>query len=196
MGGSQSARLGVDHPSVRSHLAELGRHLSWHGALAVDYFFEPTTQRPLYFEANPRLVEPMNAVLSGINLADILVRLSLGESFNDAGVRVGEPGVRSHSLLATLLGLAAANASRSRIAGEVVRAVAGRGVYSGSREDLTPLRSDPPSLLPLAVVIVGLLFNPAIANRLSAHTVADYSLTPKAVETISNLEERQIGSKA
>jgi predicted ATP-grasp superfamily ATP-dependent carboligase len=195
MGGSQSARFGVDHPGVRSHLAELGRHLSWHGALAVDYFFDPATQQPLYFEANPRLVEPMNAVLSGVNLADLLVRLSLGESFKEAGVRVGKLGVRSHSLLATLLGLAAANASRSRIAAEVVRAVAGRGVYSGSREDLTPLRSDPPSLLPLAVVIVGVLCNPAIANRLSAHTVADYSLTPKAVQTICSLDERQTGYK-
>jgi hypothetical protein len=195
MGGSQSARLGVDHPSVRIHLAQLGRHLCWHGALAVDYFFEPATQQPLYFEANPRLVEPMNAVLSGVNLADMLVRLSLGESFKGAGVRVGKPGVRSHSLLATLLGLAAANVSRSRIAGEVVRAVVARGVYSGSREDLTPIRSDPLSLFPLSVVIVGLLCNPSIANRLSAHTVADYSLSPKAVETISSLEERQIGYK-
>ena len=137
----------------------------------------------------------MNAVLSGVNLADMLVRLSLGESFNGAGVRVAKPGVRSHSLLATLLGLAAVNAPRRRIAGEVVRAVVGRGVYSGSREDLTPIRSDPWSLLPLSVVIVGLLVNPATANCLSAHTVADYSLSPKAVETISSLEERQIGYK-
>src|SRR5262249_61601049 len=70
----QSRRLGVDHPIVLTHMAQLGRHLSWHGALAVDYFFEPTTHQPLYFEANPRLVDPMNAVLSGVNLADILVR--------------------------------------------------------------------------------------------------------------------------
>jgi hypothetical protein len=114
----------------------------------------------------------------------------LGESFQGAGVRVGKPGVRSHSLLATLLGLAAADASRTRVAGEVVRAAAGRGVYSGSKEDLTPIRSDPPSLLPLAVVIVGLLFNPAVARRLSGSTVADYSLTPKAVETICSLADR------
>lgn len=143
MGGSRSARLGVDHPLVRTHLIRLGQHLGWHGALAVDYFFEPATQQPLYFEANPRLMEPMNAVLSAVNLADVLVRLSLGESFQGAGVRVGNPGVRSHSLLATLLGLAAADPSRIPIAGKVVRAVARRGIYSGSREDLTPTRSDP-----------------------------------------------------
>jgi hypothetical protein len=113
----------------------------------------------------------------------------LGESFQGAGVRVGKPGVRSHSLLATLLGLAAGNASRTRIAGEVVRAAVGRGVYSGSQEDLTPIRSDPWSLVPLAVVLVQLLVNPAAAQRLSGSTVTDYSLTPKAVETISSLED-------
>jgi predicted ATP-grasp superfamily ATP-dependent carboligase len=190
MGGSQSARLGVDHPIVLTHMAQLGRYLSWHGALAVDYFVEPTTKQPLYFEANPRLVEPMNAALSGVNLADLLVRLSLGESFKDAGIRMGNPGIRSHSLLATLLGLAAANTSRTHIAGEVVQAVRGRRVYSGSREDLTPILSDPFSLFPLSFVIVGLLFNPSIANRLAGQTVADYSLTPKAVQTIWSLEDR------
>jgi hypothetical protein len=192
-GGSQSARLGVDHPGVRTDLARLGRHLSWHGALAVDYFFQPTTQQPLYFEANPRLVEPMNAVLSGINLADILVRLSLGESFKDAGIKAGIPGVRSHSLLATLLGLAASS-SRTRIAREVLRALSGRGVYAGSREDLTPIGSDPWSLVPLSVVTVGLLCNPAVGNRLSAHTVADYSLSAEAVRIIASLKDRPAGS--
>jgi len=190
MGGSQSARLSVDHPIVRTHMIQLGRHLSWHGALAVDYFFEPATNQPCYIEANPRLVEPMNAVLSSVNLADILVRLSLGESFKEAGIRAGTPGVRSHSLLATFLGLAAANASRTGIAREVVQAVVGRGVYSESREDLTPILLDLFSLVPLSVVIVGLLVNPAIAQRLSAHTVADYSLTPQAVQTIYSLEDR------
>jgi len=188
IGGSQSARLSVDHPIVRTHLTQLGRHLGWHGALAVDYLFEATTNEPCYIEANPRLVEPMNAVLSGVNLADILVRLSLGESFKEAGIRVGEPGVRSHSLLATLLGLAAENAPRRRIADEVIQAILGRGVYLGSKEDLTPIRLDPFSFVPLTVVLVQLLFNPSVAQLLSGHTVADYCLTPKAVETIRRLE--------
>jgi len=192
MGGSQSARVSVDHPIVRTHMTQLGRHLGWHGALAVDYFFEPTTNEPCYIEANPRLVEPMNAVLCGVNLADILVRLSLGESFKEGGIRVGNAGIRSHSLLATLLGLAADNAPRTRIAGEVMRAVLGRGVYSGSKEDLTPIRLDPFSIVPLTVVLVQLLFDPSVAQHLSGHTVADYSLTSEAVETIRKLEDREI----
>jgi len=173
-------------------MTQLGRHLGWHGALAVDYFFEPTTNEPCYIEANPRLVEPMNAVLCGVNLADILVRLSLGESFKEGGIRVGNAGIRSHSLLATLLGLAADNAPRTRIAGEVMRAVLGRGVYSGSKEDLTPIRLDPFSIVPLTVVLVQLLFDPSVAQHLSGQTVADYSLTSEAVETIPKLEDREI----
>ena len=83
-----------------------------------------------------------------------------------------------------------ASDSRTRAAGEVVRALVGRGVYSGSREDLTPIRLDAWGLLPLSDVIVRLLYNLALANRLSAHTVADYSLTPKAVATICSIEDR------
>jgi predicted ATP-grasp superfamily ATP-dependent carboligase len=187
LGGSQSARLSADHPIVRSHLSMLGQHLGWHGALAVDYCFDPNTNQPLYYEANPRLVEPMNAVLSGVNLGDILVRLSLGESFKDGGIKIGNPGIRSHSLLATILGVAAYYGSRTRIAREFVAALFRRGVYSGSREDLTPIVLDPLSLLPLAVVLVQLLFSPSIAQHLSARTIADYSLTPEAVRQISGL---------
>ena len=190
MGGSQSARLSVDHPIVRKHLMQLGEHLGWHGALAVDYFFDPATDQPSYIEANPRLVEPMNALFSGVNLADILVRLSLGESFKDAGTVLGKAGVRSHSLMATILGLAAETGSRTRIAQEVLQAIFKRGVYSGGKEDLTPLMLDPFSQIPLFVVLVKVLFNPTTAQRLSAQTVADYSLTRKAVEAIFRLEDR------
>jgi predicted ATP-grasp superfamily ATP-dependent carboligase len=190
VGGSQSARLSVKHPGVEAHLVQLGRQLSWHGALAVDYFFDTATNQPVYIEANPRLVEPMNGVLSGVNLPDILVRLSLGESFQDVGIQSGMAGIRSHSLLATLLGLGGASASRTRLMREVLRAILGRGVYAESREDLTPIRVDPFSSLPFLSVFVSLLFNPSNANRFSANAVADYSLTPKAVDRICGIENR------
>jgi hypothetical protein len=172
---------------VRTHLDQIGKDLGWHGALSLDYFFDPSTNQPVYYEANPRLVEPMNAVLSGVNLADVLVRPSLGESFKVGGIRKGNPGIRSHSLLATLLGLAADHGSRTRIAREVVKALFRQGVYSGSKEDLTPVVLDPLSLLPLAFVLLQLLFSPTIAQRLSARTIADYSLTPEAVREICKL---------
>ena len=56
-----------------------GQALQWHGPLTLDYLFDQETGRPTYIEANPRLVEPMNATLSGVNLADLTVRVALGE---------------------------------------------------------------------------------------------------------------------
>jgi len=187
VGGSQSARLSVDHPIVRTHLSRIGEHLGWHAALTMDYFYDPATIQPVFIEANPRLVESINAVLSGVNLPDILVRLSLGESFKQTPVQCGRPGVRTHSLLATILSRALATGSRTQVAAELLQALTGHGVYEDSAEDLTPCRLDLPSIVPLSVVMMRLLVRPGLARRLSSQAVADYSLTPRAVRTICDL---------
>ncbi|MGO9568487.1 MAG: hypothetical protein ACLP5H_13185 [Desulfomonilaceae bacterium] len=188
IGGSQSARLGVDHPAVRHHLAMLGRHLDWHGALTLDYLFDVATGEPAYIEANPRLVEPMNAVMSGVNLAEILIRLSLGESFSKAPVKIGRFGVRSHSLLATLLGIADRGGSRLRLANESFSAILKHGAYRDSLEDLTPITTDWQSLIPMAFVGLQLLISPARAKQIAGHAVSTYALTQEAVEKICKLE--------
>jgi predicted ATP-grasp superfamily ATP-dependent carboligase len=192
IGGSQSARLSVNHPTVRMHLEKLGNHLRWHGALALDYFFDSATGQPNYIEANPRLVEPMNAALSGVNLAEILVRLSLGESFKEAPVKIGRIGVRSHSIMATLLGLAARGGSRCQLLTEASSAVFKRGVYKGSQEDLTPITKDWQSLIPLVFVGLQLLISPARARHIAGHAVSTYALTQEAVEKIYSLSTRMI----
>ncbi len=189
VGGSQSARLSVDHPAVREHLATLGRALDWHGALVLDYLYDRAEAQPYYIEANPRLVEPMNAVLSGVNLADILAQLSLGRSFAAEPLRVGRFGVRSHSLAATLLGQADGGASRRDLLRLIGQAATRRGVFADSAEDLTPARLDPPSLIALGVVSAAVLLDPANAKRLAGRSVADYALSPRAVERILALDE-------
>ena len=45
----------------------------------IDYFFDSHTRRPEYIEANPRIGETVNGQLSGINLCELLVRLSAGD---------------------------------------------------------------------------------------------------------------------
>jgi predicted ATP-grasp superfamily ATP-dependent carboligase len=79
VGGGHAARTGVDHPLVRENLVTIGQALEWHGPLAFDYIFDDAIGHPSYIECNPRLVEPMNATLSGVNLADLTVRVALGE---------------------------------------------------------------------------------------------------------------------
>jgi predicted ATP-grasp superfamily ATP-dependent carboligase len=188
IGGGHSAREGVDHPEVREHLAHLGQALAWHGPLALDYLIDEATGHPTYLEANPRLVEPMNAVLSGVNLADLTVRVALGEIEASDVTRCGRPGRRSHSLLAILLGIAEQSGSRREVLRTIAQDIRGCGLFAESQEDLTPLRLDPPSLIPLAVVTGQLLLHPGEAKHLSAGTVNAYSLTAAAVETIMALD--------
>jgi len=184
VGGGHAARMGVDHPVVRDHLVMLGQALRWHGPLALDYLFDETTGRPTYIECNPRLVEPMNATLSGVNLADLTVRVALGEVGVSDETLHGRPGVRSHSLLALLLGTADQGGSRREVLHTLLEGLRGRGEFAGSREDLTPLRLDPPSLIPLGVVSGQLLLSPRAAHRIATGAVNTYSLTAATIEMI------------
>ena len=191
VGGGHAARTGVDHPQVLPHLVSLGRSLGWHGPLALDYLFDEATGRPTYIEANPRLVEPMNATLSGENLADLTVRVALGEIGASGDTRRGRPGIRSHSLMAILLGIADHGGSRREVLRTIVQDMRGHGIFTESREDLTPVRMDPPSLIPLGVVTGQLLLRPRAAHQISTGTVSAYSLTAAAVETIRALDVRK-----
>ncbi|HEX6555488.1 MAG TPA: hypothetical protein VF026_22195 [Ktedonobacteraceae bacterium] len=190
LGGGHSARTGVDHPRVREHLVVLGRTLAWHGPLALDYLFDEASGRPSYIEANPRLVEPMNATLSGVNLADLTVRVALGEMEAPGYTLLGRPGIRSHSLLAILLGTANYSGSRRELLRTIVQAIRGHGIFAESREDLTPLRADPLSLIPLAVVTSQLLLRPLAAHYIATSAVSAYSLSADTVESIIALNGR------
>jgi carbamoylphosphate synthase large subunit len=184
VGGGHAARTGVDHPQVREHLVTLGRALAWHGPLALDYLFDEASGHPTYIEANPRLVEPMNATLSGLNLADLTVRVALGEVGASDDIRLGRPGIRSHNLMAILLGIADHGGSRREVLRTISQAMRGRGIFAESREDLTPVGMDPPSLIPLGVVSAQLLLRPRSAHHIATGAVNAYSLSADTVETI------------
>ncbi|KAA8888887.1 carbamoyl-phosphate-synthetase [Nocardia colli] len=174
IGGSAAARVSVDHELPRKHIALLGDALAWHGGLTMDYFHEDGV--PQYIECNPRTVEPFNAAASGVDLPVLAVRLARGDSLPD-GVQVGRPGVRTHSLAAISLGVAATTGRRRAVLGEVKAALAKRGTYRDSTEALTP-PADPLSLLPLAVIVSGLLLRPRLADTLAARAVRNYAVLP------------------
>jgi hypothetical protein len=52
---------------------------------------------------------------------------------------------------------------------------------------MTPILHDLPSILPLAVVIMSLLFDPCSEKRLASHTIANYSLGA-AIPTLSAMQ--------
>lgn len=182
VGGSAAARLSVDHAAPREHIAALGEALSWEGGLTLDYMHEDGT--PQYIECNPRTVEPGNAAASGVNIPDLQVHLTLGDEV--AGpTRVGRAGVRTHGTIAVLLGGAARGESRRSLLGEIRDAIVHRGPYADSREQLTPVLRDPPSLLPAAVVVARLLLSPRQSDGMAEHAVSGYSIDPTSVRAVS-----------
>jgi hypothetical protein len=183
-GGGDIAKISVLRPVVRRHVERLGERLQWHGALSMDYILRENGQDPLFIDANPRLIEPMNAVFSGVNLADILVRISTGQPV--AAEKPLARDVRTHLLLMGLLSAAAARRRRLDVAVELLRAMAGRGVYANSREELLPVQTDFKSVLPLLYALVRLLARPDSATALSAGSIASYSLSPTAARQIAD----------
>jgi predicted ATP-grasp superfamily ATP-dependent carboligase len=183
--GGMAGKVSISRPLVREHVQVLGRNLNWHGSINFDYLLDPRTEQPAYVDANPRLVEPMNAVFSGVNLADLLVRLSLGECIP---FQEGTLDVCSHMLIQSFLGISGRGKSRAFILRELIRAILHTGIYCRSREELTPILFDPPSLIPLAAVAGQLLINPKWAERLGNRAVADYALTPFAINMVSQLK--------
>lgn len=183
-GGGDIAKISLLRPIARHHLERLGEELQWHGALSMDYIFRADGQGPAFIDANPRLIEPMNAVFSGVNLADILVRVTTGQLVAAEQVIAGE--ARTHLLLMALLSAAAARKRRVDIISELLRAMAGRGFYEDSREELLPVRIDFKCLIPLVYAMVRLLLRPGLATALSAQSIASYSLSTAAAQQIAD----------
>src|SRR4051812_18020547 len=151
VGGGEAIKQSVRRPVVRAHLERVGQALDWHGALSIDYIMPDDGSAPSLIDCNPRLVEPMNAYRAGVDLVRLLLLISLGET--PAALPEGREGVLTHLAMQALLGCAARRGTRRDIARECVRLFAKRGPYAGSTEELTPVRTDWISAVPLAMTV-------------------------------------------
>src|SRR5262249_52314211 len=136
----------------------------WHGALHLEYFRAPGRPAAVYVDANPRIGETMNATLSGLNLGELLLRVSLGEEVEPQ--QVAAPAVRTHSLVMSLLSLGQQHATRRGLLTECRRAWVGHELYRDSQDELTRPRQDPWSLLPALFVALRLLVRPSRAEAI------------------------------
>jgi predicted ATP-grasp superfamily ATP-dependent carboligase len=184
-GGGDAIKLSVEHAVVRSHLARIGAHLGWHGALSVDYIVERETSTPRYIDCNPRLVEPMSAALAGLDLTGLLLRISLGETTET--VPDSKAGVRTHIAIQALLGSALRDASRLRLVGEAWRLLVKRGPYAASCEELTPLRLDWLSGIPLTALALLLLASPCASQKLPKRGWGAHLLNLDSIRKIEDL---------
>jgi hypothetical protein len=181
-GGGDVLKISVVSAQVREIVERIGHALNWHGALSFDYIREDATGTPHFIDANPRLVEPMNAWLSGVDLPGALLQVSLGET--PPTQAAGREGVLTRLGLMGLLDAARQRHRRRDVLREIALLASSAGRYRGSREELVPLLTDPWCAIPLGVVVTRLLRNPAAAARFSDTTVAAYSLTPQAIHRL------------
>jgi ATP-grasp domain len=189
--GGASHKLGRHLPRAREHMAALGGTLDWHGALSADMILG--SDEPLFIDVNPRLVEPVNALASGVDLVRALVEVAT--SGTSRPQPDGQPGARTHQLLLAVLG-AAQRGSRRDVARELRDAAVGRGSYRGSREELTPVRRDPLAPLPVAVTALATLARPAAWRHFSGGSTGAYSLTPAAWQQIREAADGGPGADA
>jgi predicted ATP-grasp superfamily ATP-dependent carboligase len=181
-GGGPAVKESVRRLVVRSHLKRIGAFLDWHGALSVDYILDEKDELPRYIDCNPRLVEPINALLSGLDLTDLLVRVSLGEEPPEAAD--DRENVHTHLSIQVLLGCAIRGGSRRDLLRESWKLVSHGGIYAGSCEELTPMRWDRPSAIPALVAALLLLANPKVAPMLPERRWGAHLLNSESIRII------------
>lgn len=165
IGGGEAIKQSVRRPQVRRFVEAIGLALDWHGALSVDFIMPHDDATPLLIDCNPRLVEPMSAYRSGVDLVGLLLRLSLGET--PAALPESREGVLTHLAMQALLGIASRGGTRRDIVRECGQLAAASGPYAGSSEELTPVGEDWISAVPLAMTVGLLLASPSFATKLA-----------------------------
>ena len=183
-GGGEAIKQSVSRPQVRAHLATIGQELAWHGALSVDYVLPDEGATPRLIDCNPRLVEPMSAYLAGVDLVGLLLRVSLGET--PAAAAESREGVRTHLAMQALLGCASRGGTRRDVVRGCWRLLTGRGPYADSTEELTPLRLDWISAVPVAMIVISLLIAPKLAATLARRGWGAHLLDVKSVRLIES----------
>jgi len=180
LGGGASIKESVTLASMAEHVERLAHALHWHGPLSIDVIV--TRDGPLAIDVNPRMVEPMNAYLSGVDL--VAAALDLAQARRPARQPPGRAGVRSHQTLLAVLGAAQRHETRRAVARELFHALAGRDEYAGSTEELTPIAGDPMAAIPVVAAAAAVLARPSLWRFFERNAVGPYALTPEAWEQI------------
>lgn len=186
IGGGDAIKQSVRRPSVAEHLDLIGRKLNWHGPLSVDYIYNEQRGQLYYIDGNPRLVEPMNAKLSGVDLVQSWLDLVSNQPSQTTGTT--RSGVRTHMSVQALLGHAQRYGRRIGLCREAWRLLRKAPPYDGSVEELTPFKSDPLSCVVAIAVLIQLLLAPQrMAHYLSSKHGATHHLTFAVVEYVNQL---------
>lgn len=178
--GGASHKRGLDLPEVRDHMRTLGADLGWHGALSADVILG--RDGPVFIDVNPRLVEPVNAHRSGVDLVATLLDVARSAPTRPRPAAVS--GVRTHQLLLAVLGAAQHQGRRRDVLRELRDAARHRGDYRHSTEELTPPRHDRRAVGVIALTAAATIALPRTWAWFASGGVAAYALTPAAWDRI------------
>ncbi len=174
----EGARGGAAHkrsivlPDLFGHLERLGHDLGWHGALSADAVLG--ANGPLVIDVNPRIVEPMNAWWSGVDLVGAMV--DLGAGGHPARQSLGTPDVRTHQLLLALAGAAQHGGGRRGLARVALSARRRRDAFVDSHEELRSSRHDPGGAIPVVMVLAAGLAAPSTWRWFASGSVEHYAI--------------------
>jgi hypothetical protein len=185
IGGGAAVKESIRLPKLEEYLQRLVQALDWHGPISMDVIV--TGDGPLVIDVNPRLVEPINALIAGVDLVGAMLELARGS--HPPAMPEGQAGVRSRQLLLSVLG-AAEHGSRVTVLRVLIDALRERGDYKGATEELTPVDGDPIAAVPVVLAVLATLIKPSLWRLFHAGATGPYSLTPEAWRKIISAGER------
>jgi predicted ATP-grasp superfamily ATP-dependent carboligase len=180
VGGGASLKESIDLPGLADMLARLVAALDWHGALSLDVIV--TDGGPVVIDVNPRLVEPANALVAGVDLVAAMLDVARGASPQQQSP--GRAGLRTRQTLLAILGAAEHHGTRAAVLREACAAIRARGDYAGSVEELTPVAGDPVAAVPVLAALVASLVHPPLWRKFHTGAVGPYAVTPQAWDDI------------
>ena len=140
-GGGASHKRSISLPEVRRCFGVLGAGSPLrHGPLSADVILGE--DGPVFIDVNPRLVEPQNAYLCGVDLVG-----SMRRSWPSAATRLAQPegktGMATHQMLLAVLGATQHGHGRRGVGAELFHAMSKSRDYLGSSEEPHPLGPRP-----------------------------------------------------
>jgi len=180
-GGGDAIKESVRRPEVDDCLGRIGTALTWHGALSFDYVWDAANHTPRFIDCNARLVEPINGLISGVDLTIAWLRAAYGAPVPNTLPLRGRGGIRTKLAFQCSFERVLKTGSRFSVVLDLFRQILNLGRYDATQEELHPFREDPLSAIPMLYILGRLILTPKAANKLITNVPTSYGLQEPAI---------------